>query len=129
MSIIPAAKKAVVGAVAVGALSLGAAGVAGAATAGTTTPTPSTRLASFNCANAAKVLGRIQMVEGDIAAGLPKLTAAQAKAAAAGHTKLADRLAKRITRLKGATFTNRLDKAASAVEAKCNVPAPSGTAS
>jgi hypothetical protein len=129
MNIIPAAKKAIVGVVAVGALSLGAAGVAGADTAGTANPTPATRLANFNCANATKVLDRIQKVEGDIAAGLPKLTAAQAKAAAAGHTRLADRLERRITRLKSATFTNRLDKAASAIEAKCNVPAPSGTAS
>ncbi len=129
MNIIPAAKKAIVGVVAVGALSLGAAGVAGAATAGTATPTPATRLANFNCANATKVLDRIQKVEGDIAAGLPKLTAAQAKAAAAGHTRLADRLERRITRLKSSAFTNRLDKAASAIEAKCNVPAPSGTAS
>jgi hypothetical protein len=129
MNIIPAAKKAIVGVVAVGALSLGAAGVAGAATAGTATPTPATRLANFNCANATKVLDRIQKVEGDIAAGLPKLTAAQAKAAAAGHTRLADRLERRITQLKSATFTNRLDKVASAIEAKCNVPAPSGTAS
>ena len=129
MNIIPTAKKAIVGVVAVGALSLGGVGIAGAATAGTATPTPATRLANFNCANATKVLDRIQKVEGDIAAGLPKLTAAQAKAAAAGHTRLANRLERRITRLKSATFTNRLDKTASAIEAKCNVPAPSGTAS
>ena len=117
---IPTAKRVVVGAVAVGALSLGAAGMAGA--------TPA-KLARFNCANATKVLDRIQTGEAHIAAGLPKLTAAQAQAAAAGHTKRADRLQKRITRLESATFKSRLDKAASAIEAKCNVAAPGSTGS
>ena len=125
---IPTARRVVVGVVAVGALSLGAAGMAGAATTGSTAPTPA-KLAQFNCANATKVLDRIQTGEAHIAAGLPKLTAAQAQAAAAGHTKRADRLQKRITRLESATFKSRLDKAASAIEAKCNVAAPGSTGS
>jgi hypothetical protein len=121
--IIPTAKKLIVGVVAVGALSVGAAGVAGAATTGSASPTPA-RVAHFNCANAPKVLAKIQKVEGDIANGLPKLTAAQAKAAAAGKTKVADRLQKRITHLESATFKTRLDKATSAIDAKCNVATP-----
>jgi len=126
--LIPTIRKAVVGVVAVGALSLGVAGAAGAATPASSTPA-STRLARFNCANATKVLDKIAKGEADIAAGLPKLTAAQAKAAAAGHTKVADKLQKRITRFESAGFKARLDKAASAIEAKCNVPAPGSTTS
>jgi hypothetical protein len=129
--LIPTVRKAIVGVVAVGALSLGVAGLAG--TAGAATPASSTpaatRLARFNCANATTVLDKIAKGEADIAAGLPKLTAAQAKAAAAGHTKVADKLQKRITRLESAGFKARLDKAASAIEAKCNVPAPGSTTS
>lgn len=123
---IPSAKKLIVGVVAVGALSVGAAGVAGATTT-TSAPSSTPAAHTFNCANATKRLARIQKVEGDIAAGLPKLTAAQAKAASAGKTKRADRLEKRITRLKSPTFKARLDKATSAIEAKCNVSAPAAT--
>ena len=124
--VLPTAKKLMVGVVAVGALSVGAAGVAGATTTGSSNPTPATS-AHFNCANATKVLDRIQKGAADIAAGLPKLTAAQAKAAAAGNTKRAERLQKRITRLESATFKARLDKAASLIEAKCHVASPGGT--
>jgi hypothetical protein len=124
--LIPTAKKLIVGVVAVGALSVGAAGIAGAATAGTANATPA-RVANFNCANAPKVLATIQKVEGDITNGLPKLTAAQAKAASAGKTKVADRLQKRITRLESSTFKARLDKATSAIDAKCNVGTPAAS--
>ncbi len=124
--IIPTAKKVIVGVVAVGALSVGAAGIAGAATTGSSTPTPA-RVHTFNCANATNVLARIQKVEGDIANGLPKLTAAQAKAASDGKTTRATRLEKRISRLESATFKARLDKATSAIETKCNVSAPGAT--
>ncbi len=41
----------------------------------------------------------MQKVEGKLAADLPKVQAAEAKAKAAGHTKLADRIGKRITRI------------------------------
>jgi hypothetical protein len=123
---IPTAKKLIVGVVAVGALTVGAAGMAGAATTGTASATPA-RVHTFNCANAPKVLARIQKVEGDIANGLPKLTAAQAKASAAGKTKVAARLQKRITRLESSTFKARLDKITAAIDAKCNVSTPGAT--
>jgi hypothetical protein len=124
--LIPTAKKLIVGVVAVGALSAGAAGIAGAATTGAASVTPA-RVHNFNCANAPKVLARIQKAEGDIANGLPKLTAAQAKAAAAGRTELASRLQRRITRLESSAFRARLDKATSAIDAKCNVAAPAAS--
>jgi hypothetical protein len=121
--LIPTAKKLIVGVVAVGALSVGAVGIAGAATTGAASATPA-RVHNFNCANAPKVLARIQKVEGDIANGLPKLTAAQAKAASAGKTNVAARLEKRITLLESSAFKARLDKATSAIDAKCNVAPP-----
>jgi hypothetical protein len=129
ITMIPSAKRLVVGAVAVGALSLGAAGVGGAAGIGgaaTTATTPAVAK-HFNCANAAKVLARIDKGEARIAAGLPKLTAAEAKATQAGHAKLAARLQKWITRLESSQFKARLTRASSAIEAKCHVSAPGMT--
>jgi hypothetical protein len=119
-TVIPTLKKLAVGTVAVGALSLGTAGIAGAAT---TTPSPNVHR-HFTCANAPKVLALIQKGEARIAAGLPKLTAAEAKAKAAGDTARANRIQKRITRLESAQFHTRLTRATAAIEAKCHVAAP-----
>jgi hypothetical protein len=120
---IPTAKRVLVGVVAVGALSLGAAGAAGAAATGATATATGGK--HFNCANATKVLDRIQSAETHIAAGLPKLTAAQAKAAAAGQTRRAARLQKRITRYESAAFKARLSEISQKIETKCQVAAPS----
>jgi len=120
-------KKLAVGAVVAGSLTLG---MAGTAFASTPTSSPSTTPAAatqFNCANATKALTRIQKVEGRINAGLPKLTAAQQKAADAGHTKRADRLQKRITRLESTAFKQRLQTRSQKIESTCNVSAPSGS--
>jgi hypothetical protein len=117
-----ATRKVVTGAVALGVLTLGMGGVAGAAT--TTTPKAGRH---FNCANATKALTRIQKAEADIAAGLPKLHAAEAKAAKAGNTKREDRLNKRIARYESTKFKARLAKRAATIEAKCQVAAPSPT--
>jgi hypothetical protein len=121
-------KKLAVGAVVVGSLTLGTAGMASASTP-TSSPSSSTPAAAstFNCANATKALTRIQKVEGRISAGLPKLTAAQQKAASNGKTKRADRLQKRITRLESPQFKQRLQTRSQRIEAKCNVSAPSGS--
>jgi hypothetical protein len=116
-----ATRKVVTGVVALGVLTLGMGGVAGAANA-----TPKTGR-HFNCANATKALTRIQKTEADIAAGLPKLHAAEAKAAKAGNTKRADRLTKRIARFESTKFKARLAKRAANIEAKCQVAAPSTT--
>jgi hypothetical protein len=118
-----AARKVVTGVVALGVLTLGMGGMAGAASA-TTTPKAGRH---FNCANATKALTRIQKAEADIAAGLPKLHAKEAKAATAGNTKRADRLNKRIARMESTKFKARLAKRAATIEAKCQVAAPSTT--
>jgi hypothetical protein len=128
---ITTAKRVVVGVIAVGALSLGSAGIAGAnsATASTPASIAASSAANFNCANATKALDKIQSGEAKIAAGLPKLTAWESKLTLAGRTKLAARLQKRITRLESPTFKARLDKASTAIEAKCNVAAPAAAQS
>ena len=88
MFIIPTAKKLVIGAVAVGALSFGTAGMAGAATV----PGPKGHHQPLQLRQRhTKVLTRIDNGEARIAAGLPKLTAAQAKASKGGSLEeLAD---------------------------------------
>ena len=127
-------------AVAAGALSFGASAIADASPS-SSAPTATHAVANstaqatrvprvgqkFNCANADKVLARIQKGEARIAAGLPKLTAAQAKAQAAGHTRRAARLQKVITRAKSAAFAARLDRVSQKIETVCHVAAP-GTA-
>ena len=121
-------QKLAVGALVVGSLTLGTAGIASASTP-TSSPSASTPAPAkqFNCANATKALTRIQKVEGRINAGLPNLTAAQQKASAAGNTKRADRLQKRITRLESAAVKQRLQNRSQKIESKCNVSAPSGS--
>jgi len=115
-------------AVTAGALSFGAVSLVGASPAQAAAKTSSSQVPKagkkLNCANAAKVLTRIQKGESQIAAGLPKLTAAEAKAKANGNTKRATRLQTRITHLESATFKARLDKASQLIEAKCQVAAP-----
>jgi hypothetical protein len=129
--LIPTARKFVVGLAAVGALTIGAASLAGAAT-----PTPSATTATsappaaahVSCTRATKVLTRIQRGQAHIAAGLPRLTAAEAKATQSGNTARAARIKRRIDRLESTQFKDRLTKAASAIEARCHVAAPAGAA-
>jgi hypothetical protein len=116
IKLIPVGKSLLVGAVAVGALSLGTAGMAGAAT-------PTAR--HFNCARATKALTRIEKAQARIAAGLPKLKAEEAKAAAAGKTVRVARLEKRINRWESTAYKTHLTKRSSNIQAKCNVSAPS----
>ena len=122
-------RKIVLTAAAVGALSIGTAGIAGAASP----LQPSVRVPAvskhFNCAAAQKVLIRIEQDEAHIAAGLPKLTAAQQKAQLAGNTQRAARLQKRIARLESSTFKARLASASQKIESTCHVAAPSTSAS
>ena len=120
-TVIPAAKKVLIGVLAVGALSLGAAGAAGAAAS---TPAARPKLTHFNCTNATKALTRIEKGEARIAAGLPKMTAAKDKATKAGHLRRAEHLEKRITRLESSKVHAHLIKRSAAIEAKCHVPAP-----
>jgi len=92
-------RKLIAGTAVAGALTLGLAGMAGAATGtsgGTNTAiNPSTTV----CSLLPQLQARAQKVEARLAADLPKAQAREAKAKAAGHTKLADAIANRITRI------------------------------
>ena len=121
--------KIVLSAAAVGALSIGAAGIAGAATPAQASVRAPVVGKNFNCANAQKVLTRIEQGESQIAAGLPKLTAAQQKAQQAGKIQRAARLQKKITRLESPTFKARLARVSQKIESKCQVAAPSASVS
>jgi hypothetical protein len=130
----PHLKAVAIGVVAAGVLAVGLASIASASPSAAPTTTTHTRsvprslrhfdVGRFNCAHATKALTRIGKVEAHVAAGLPKLTAAQAQAARNGHPVRAARLERRISRLEGATFGTRLTRASAAIEAKCHVPAP-----
>ena len=129
-------RKIVATAVVGGALVLGTAGSAGASTLAATAPSGTSaataqlspgakdRLAHFSCSRATKVLARIHRAETGIAAGLPRLHAAEAKATAAGQTRKAARIGKLITRLGRPGAEARLQRLATAIEAKCNVAVP-----
>jgi hypothetical protein len=120
-------RRVAVGTVTVGALSMGVLGLAG--TAGAATTTPPKVGTHFSCDRADKVLTRITKGEAKISAGLPKLTAAEQKATADGHTKLAARLGKVITRLESPAFKTKLTNATTKIEAKCPGSAPSSSTS
>jgi hypothetical protein len=123
----------IVSTVAVGALSLGGAGLAAAASpaapAVSVTAPGTAKLSAFNCSNAGRALTRIDKAEARIAAGLPRLQAAENKAKAAGHSRRAARIHQAITRLEGSKVKNRLARRAAAIEAKCGVSAPAPTTS
>lgn len=132
--VVPAAKRVAVGMAAVTMLSLGVGGLAGAATpAPPSTPAPATSPTTpathrhFNCARAPRVLARIQRVEARIKAGLPKLQAAEQRAKAAGRTRAAARIQRRIKRLENSKTTARLDRLNTAIQTKCGVSASTGS--
>jgi hypothetical protein len=111
-----------------GSLGLGMAGVAGATTP-TTPATPATSPATHatRCAKAEKLAVRIQALETKAAAWVPKAQAREAKATAAGHTKLATRIGKRISRVekletRGTTLLGK-------ISAKCGSSTGSTSAS
>jgi hypothetical protein len=98
-------RRIIAGTAVVGALTLGLAGAAGAAT-GTTgstgntgTNAPAITSSTTVCSLLPKIEARVQKVESKLAADLPKAQAAEAKAKAAGHTKLGDRIGNRITKI------------------------------
>ncbi len=118
-----------VAAVAVGVLSLGSAGVGGGPHNNPATAPTTTSAAHINCARATRALTRIDKIEARVNAGFPRLTRAEAKAKAAGHTKRATRIQKLITRLESAGVHTRLARRAAAIEAACHVSAPATTGS
>jgi hypothetical protein len=77
-----------------GTMALGAVGVASAATPATPATTH-----TINCTKALARVPRIQAREAKAAVWVPKARAREATAQAAGHTKLAARIGRRITRV------------------------------
>ena len=86
----------IAGAAVAGALTFGAAGIAGASTPSTGSTGADT---ATLCAKLPAIQARVQKVEGKVTAWVPKAQAREAKANAAGRTKLADAIANRITRV------------------------------
>ncbi len=125
---IPSAKKLVVGVVTLGTVALG---IVGLGTSGVAAAAPAAPRAArhFNCARASKVLAHIQAVESNIAAGWPKLNAAEATARQKGKTRRVDHLKKRISRLESPAYKARLEKQKSRIEAKCQVNSPATSSS
>jgi hypothetical protein len=127
----------IIGMAAAGTILVGMAGTAGAtapvagattaASAGATQSKPhnsSDRAARFSCARAPRALARIRRIEARIAARLPKLNRAEARAKAAGKTHRAARIQKLINRLENPALKARLDKMTAKIEAKCGTPTP-----
>jgi hypothetical protein len=99
-----------------GSLALGVAGVAGAATPSTPTPASTANHATL-CVKAEKLATRIQAREARAAAWVPKAQAREAKATAAGHTKVATRIGNRIARVQ--KLETRGNTVLAKITAKC----------
>lgn len=95
-------RRIIAGTAVAGALTFGIAGIAGASTGATGNTgtshvqiTPSTTV----CSLLPQIQTRVQKAEGRLATVVSKAQARETKAKDAGHTKLADAIAKRITRV------------------------------
>ena len=113
-------RKIIAGTAVAGALTFGAAGIAGAATP--TTPSPgsdgsSGANLSTLCAKLPQLQSKVQQLESKVNARIPDAQALEAKAKAAGHTKLANAIANRITRVQARE--SKLNTRLSKLEAKC----------
>ena len=78
------------------------------------------------CARAAKVEVRIQTWESKVSARLPKAEAREAKAKAAGHTKLATYIANRISKVQARE--TKVNARLANIEAKCGTTGTSSAA-
>ena len=83
-------RKIIAGTAVAGALTLGMAGIAGASTGSTGNTGPAITGSTTVCSLLPQIQDRVQKLESKLAADLPKAQAREAKAKAAGHTKLAD---------------------------------------
>ena len=103
----------IAGAAVAGALTFGAAGIAGASTPATGTPT------AAQCAKLPALQAKVQKVEAKVSTWVPQAEARETKAKDAGHTTLADAIAKRITRVQNreSKVNARLAKAQAACSA------------
>jgi hypothetical protein len=109
-----------------GALTVGVAGGAvGAATTsnGASSKTPSAAV----CALLPKIQAHVQAREAKIARRLPKAEAREAAAKAAGHTKLAGFIARRIARVQARE--TKVNARLAKLEAKCGTASTGSTAS
>jgi hypothetical protein len=120
-------RRIIAGTAVAGALTLGLAGAAGAASPSGSTGagaaiTPSTTV----CSLLPQLQSHVQKLEGKVTAKLPQAQAREAKAKAAGHTKLANAIGTRITKIQDReTKVNaRLSKLAS----ECGSSGTTGTA-
>jgi hypothetical protein len=110
------AAAAVSGSLGLGAIGIvGTGGVAGAASAPSTTPTTATT--ATKCADAEKLATLITTLEGKATTWLPTAQAREAKATAAGHTKLATAISKRIARVQ--KWEGRGNARLAKISAKC----------
>ena len=91
-------RKIIAGTAVAGALTLGLAGAAGASTGSTGSTGPAITSSTTVCASR-QIQARVQEVGGKLDAELPKAQDRETKAKAAGNTKLADRIAARITQV------------------------------
>ena len=115
-------RKIIAGTAVAGALTLGLAGVAGADTTSNTGNSGNSGNSGTKaalCAKLPELQSKVQDVENTVNnTWIPKLQAAETKAQQAGHTTLADRIAKRITHLQNreSKVNARLQK----LQAKCS---------
>jgi hypothetical protein len=100
-----------------GSLALGAVGVAGATTPASPASPATT---ATKCVKAEKLATRIQNLEAKAVAWVPKAQAREAKATAAGHPKVAARIADRITRVQ--KWETRGTTVLAKITAKCGSP-------
>jgi hypothetical protein len=108
-------RRMIAGTAVAGALTLGVAGGAGAASPGngTNTITPTPRV----CSRLSKIESRVQAYEAKVSAHIPEAEAREAALRAAGHPKLANRVALRLTRAQDREA--KLNARLSIYEAKC----------
>ena len=103
----------------------GIAGVAGASSPARPTParpiTPSTTAARCS----PQLQDRVQTIEGKLSADLPKAQAREAKLKAKGHTKLANAIANRITKVQGRD--TKVNARLSKIQAECGDAQPPRT--
>ena len=126
--------KLAVATVVAGVLAVGGYGVAGAVTASNPGASPHNASAPaahhrLTCADAPKVLARLDKIDARITTRLPKLQAAEQKAQQAGHPKLAKLIGHRVTRLEH--VQSRITKLEARIDKRCpqtSAPATSTTA-
>ena len=115
-------RKIIAGTAVAGALTFGMAGIAGAATTSTTDAARRRRPCAPRPPRSRPASRRF---EAKVNARLPKAEAREAKAKAAGHTKVADFIANRITKVQARE--TKLNARLAKIEAKCGTTGATGS--